>query len=348
MINLGKVKPGSTVEFAFGSFSGTTGAPAAMTNNVAGDIQVYKDGGTTQRASSAGVTFTADFDALTGVNYVSIDLSDNTTADFYAAGSRYTVVISDVTIDSQTMRFPIGSFTIGLPEAINDTTIATLSSQTSFTLTAGSADNNAYVGCTAYVHDAASAVQCAMGVISAYTGSTKTVTLAADPGIFTMAAKDNISILPRVNVALWNGLTTVALPLVPTVAGRTLDVSATGEAGLDWANVGAPTTTLALTGTTIAATQKVDVDTIKTNPVVNAGTVTFPTGATLASTANITGGTITTVSTVTGLTASDVGAIKTKTDQLVFTSANMVDANVQRINDVLITGNGQSGTEFGV
>ncbi len=35
-------------------------------------------------------------------------------------------------------------------------------------------------------------------------------------------------------------------------------------------------------------TQKVDVETIKTNPVVNGGTVTFPTNATLASTTNIT------------------------------------------------------------
>ena len=37
-----------------------------------------------------------------------------------------------------------------------------------------------------------------------------------------------------------------------------------------------------------AGVPKVDVDTIKTNPVVNAGTVTFPTTATLASTTNIT------------------------------------------------------------
>ena len=124
---------------------------------------------------------------------------------------------------------------------------------------------------------------------------------------------------PDVNAKLWNGLTTVALPLIPTVAGRTLDVSAGGEAGLDWANIGSPTTTVAMTGTTIATTQKVDVETIKTNPVVNAGTVTFPTTATLASTTNITAGAITTVTTVgsvTGLTAADVGSIKTKTDFL--------------------------------
>jgi len=120
-----------------------------------------------------------------------------------------------------------------------------------------------------------------------------------------------------VNAKNWNNLTTVALPLVPTVAGRTLDVSTTGEAGIDWANVGSPTTALALTGTTIASTQKVDIETIKTNPVVNAGTVTFPTTATLASTTNITAGTITTatnVTTVNGLAANVITAAATAAD----------------------------------
>lgn len=56
---------------------------------------------------------------------------------------------------------------------------------------------------------------------------------------------------PDVNVKLWNGLTTVALPLTPTTAGRTLDVSATGEAGIDFANIGSPTTTVNLSGTTV-------------------------------------------------------------------------------------------------
>jgi hypothetical protein len=40
--------------------------------------------------------------------------------------------------------------------------------------------------------------------------------------------------------------------------------------------------------------------------------------------------------------------IKAKTDSLTFTVANVVDANIQRINDVVITGNGGTGTEFGV
>lgn len=47
-------------------------------------------------------------------------------------------------------------------------------------------------------------------------------------------------------------------------------------------------------------------------------------------------------------TDSKVDAIKAKTDSLTFTQAGHVDANVQRINDVIITGDGQIGTEFGV
>lgn len=43
-----------------------------------------------------------------------------------------------------------------------------------------------------------------------------------------------------------------------------------------------------------------------------------------------------------------VDAIKAKTDPLTYTVANVLDANVQRINDVVITGDGQAGTEFGV
>ncbi len=81
----------------------------------------------------------------------------------------------------------------------------------------------------------------------------------------------------------------------------------TGYAGLDWGQITGATSTVNLSGTTIATTQKVDVETIKTNPVVNAGTITFPTGATLASTTNITAGTVTTATNVTN--AVTVGTI---------------------------------------
>lgn len=45
--------------------------------------------------------------------------------------------------------------------------------------------------------------------------------------------------------------------VMPTTAGRTLDVSATGEAGLDWANIGSPTTANNLSSTNIDVDQVV-------------------------------------------------------------------------------------------
>lgn len=107
--------------------------------------------------------------------------------------------------------------------------------------------------------------------------------------------------------------------LAPTTTGRTADVTATGAVGIDWGNVENPTTSVAFTGTTIATTQKVDLETIKTNPVVNAGTVTFPTTATLASTTNITAGTVTTatnVTTVNGIAAGAITAAAIATDAI--------------------------------
>ena len=49
--------------------------------------------------------------------------------------------------------------------------------------------------------------------------------------------------------------------LRPTIAGRTLDVSSTGEAGMDWANIGSPTTTVNLSGTTVKTATDVETDT---------------------------------------------------------------------------------------
>lgn len=351
MAHLGDFDASAVIYGKFTTYRPSTGATFTLAGTPA--LSVYKDNSTTQ--STTGVTLTADFDSVTGLNHFAIDTSADGT--FYAAGSFFDIVITTGTVDSVSVTGSVvGSFTL------------------------------------------------------------------------------------RKNSAL-----------KPTTAGRALDVSAGGEAGVDWANVGSPTTSLALTGTTIATTQKVDVDTIKTNPVVNAGTVTFPTTATLASTTNITAGTITTVTnltnaptsgdftatmktsigtavaasavasvtgnvggnvvgsvgsvvgavgsvtgavgsvtgnvggnvagsigslgaqakldvnaeadtaisdaalataanlaTVAGYVDTEVAAIKAKTDGLTFTVAGVLDANVQRINDVVITGDGQVGTEFGV
>jgi len=50
----------------------------------------------------------------------------------------------------------------------------------------------------------------------------------------------------------------------------------------------------------------------------------------------------------TGLaTASDLAAVKAKTDSLTFTVANQIDANIQYVNDVQVKGTGAGGDEWG-
>lgn len=81
-------------------------------------------------------------------------------------------------------------------------------------------------------------------VITDYVGSTKVATIApnwaTNPG-----ATSTFAILPS------NGA------LRPTVTGRTLDVTATGAAGIDWANIENPTTTVDLANTSINTVQTV-------------------------------------------------------------------------------------------
>lgn len=216
MINLGTVKPGSTIYIPFETFGNTSPAPITITGLATSDIKVFKNGSTTERASASGFTLLdtdgIDFGSLTGIHGVSIDLSDNATADFWTAGGKYFVVIGDITVDSLTMRFIPVMFEIGYSGAILDTTIATLASQASFTLTAGPAEDDALNGSVIIIHDIASSVQLGQAAVLDYVGSTKTVTLAAATS-FTIAAGDNISIMPRTNLYSVNGTPATSVDL---------------------------------------------------------------------------------------------------------------------------------------
>lgn len=204
--DLGMRKPGSTVFVPFHTFdSNDPSASVTITGLAVTDIEVYKDAGMTQRGSDAGYALVdtdgIDLDGITGIHGFTIDTSDNTTAGFWEVGSEYTVVVSSITVDAATVNFIAAKFTLGYQDAILNTTIATLASQTSFTLEEGPADDDALNGCSVLVHDLASDVQIAIGYVTDYTGATRTVTLAADPGIFTMAAGDNASFFMPANVA---------------------------------------------------------------------------------------------------------------------------------------------------
>lgn len=352
MLDLGTVRPGTTLYIPFHTFdSNDPSASVTITGLATTDIEVYKDGSATQRASDAGYSLLdtdgIDFDTTTGIHGISIDLSDNTTANFYEAGSQYWVVIASITVDAATVNFVAATFRIGYEDAILNTTIATLASQTSFTLEEGPADNDALNNFRVLVHDLASDVQICYGTVSDYVGSTRTVTLSADPGIFTMAAGDNVSFfLP--NDATVSGTVNANVVQVSgdSVAADNLEADYDGT-GYNKANstIGTTTTNTDMRGTDSAATAaalatvdtNVDAILVDTGTTLPATLATIDTNvdAILVDTGTTLPATLATIDTV-------VDAIQVVTDQFVFTVAGNVDANIQYINDAQVTGDGNA------
>lgn len=122
MIPLGTVPANSTLYIPFCTYDGGDGNSVTCTGLAVTDVEIYKNGSTTQRASDAGIalldTDGIDFDSITGLHGFSIDLSDNTDAMFYEVGSWYWVVVSSITVDSQTVTFLAAVFRIGPAEVV--------------------------------------------------------------------------------------------------------------------------------------------------------------------------------------------------------------------------------------
>ena len=99
---------GDTIYFPFDAYD-SNGASVTISGFAVTDIEVYKNGSTTQRSSDNGYalldTDGIDFDGTTGLHGFSIDTSDNSDAGFWADGAQYWVNINAVTIDGQTVRF---------------------------------------------------------------------------------------------------------------------------------------------------------------------------------------------------------------------------------------------------
>jgi hypothetical protein len=110
------VPAGDVLPVMFATYAGSTGASVTLTGLAVTDIEIYKDGSVTQRASDAGYTLLdtdgIDFDGTTGIHGFSIDTGDNTDASFYTVGAWFTVVVSAVTVDSQTVSFIACQFRI--------------------------------------------------------------------------------------------------------------------------------------------------------------------------------------------------------------------------------------------
>ena len=122
---------------------------------------------------------------------------------------------------------------------------------------------------------------------------------------------------------------TVTSRLAPTTAGRTLDVSVAGNAGIDWANIENPTTAVVLSGTNI------DPDQVIASVTGAVGSVTGAVGSVTGAVGSVTGA----VGSVTGAVGSVTGSVGSVVAQ--------VNANIDQINGVTIVGDG-SGTPFNV
>ena len=116
------VPAGDVLPVLFDSFDGGTGASITMTGIAVTDIEIYKDGGVTQRASDAGYvlldTDGIDFDGITGIHGFSIDTGDNTDAGFYTVGAWFHVVVSSITVDAQTVNFIACAFRLMASESV--------------------------------------------------------------------------------------------------------------------------------------------------------------------------------------------------------------------------------------
>jgi hypothetical protein len=114
MDHYGQVDAASTVRIFFTTHAASGASVAPSSAFEAADVRIYKNGSATQRTSEAGYTMTSPFDTVTGLHLLSIDLSDNTDAGFYAAGNRYSVIlVPDETVDALAVVRVLADFSIG-------------------------------------------------------------------------------------------------------------------------------------------------------------------------------------------------------------------------------------------
>ncbi len=93
------------------------------------------------------------------------------------------------------------------------TTILSHISQTLFTLNGGSLDDDAYNNCLIVIIDQTSGFQKTYGTILNYVGSSRGVTLKADPGIFTTAVNDLVLIYAPVGGFVTDAITADAMDI---------------------------------------------------------------------------------------------------------------------------------------
>jgi hypothetical protein len=221
-IHLGDVPANSTLYIPFTTYD-ANGASVTLTGLAVTDIEIYKNGSITQRSSDAGYTLLdtdgIDFDGITGLHGFSIDLSDNTDSGFYAVGSFYWVVVSAVTVSTQTVTLVAATFRIREAETTTGRIEARVASIANDAIGAAEIADGAITAAT-FAAGAIDATAIANGAIDAATfaaGAIDAAALAADAGT-------------EIGTAVW-ATTTRALTILDEDS-TTLDLDATIRAAV--------------------------------------------------------------------------------------------------------------------
>jgi len=335
------VPAGDVLPIFFDTYDGGTGASVTMTGLAVTDIEIYKDGSVTQRASDAGYTLLdtdgIDFDGITGIHGFSIDTGDNTDASFYTVGAWFTVVVSSVTVDGQTVNFIAAQFRIMEAETTAGRPLTQTAALSANAITATAINADALTAAK-FASDVGTEIGTAVWATAARTLTAideDNTTLDLDATIRAAVGLASANLDTQIGtLATAANLSTVAGYLDTEIAAILAD---TNELQTDWADGGRLDLILD------ARASQTSVDTIDDLLDTEIGALTtavadLPTNSELA----------TALGTADDAVLAQVALVKAKTDSLTFTVAGQVDANVQSINDVTITGDGQVGTEFGV
>lgn len=114
----GDIRLGDTIDIKFCTTSASTGAPTTLSGTPA--ISAYPGNSTTQL--TAGITLSADFDSVTGLNNVRVVA---TSGNGYATATNYVLVITTGTVGgTSAVGYCVGSFSIEARSALMPTTVA--------------------------------------------------------------------------------------------------------------------------------------------------------------------------------------------------------------------------------
>jgi hypothetical protein len=326
--------PGDTLFFPFAGFN-DSGDSEAVSGFAVTDIEVFKNGLPTARATDSGYSLISDTGQMgdrVGLNRFSVQIF-NTTDDtgFYDASSWYQVAVDAVTIDGKTVRFWAGQFEIDTPRA----NVVALDGDTGFADRLG---KFASLLTTAGLLNAANVSEPLAADVQELDGDTGAATHLQQAFAATNALPTALD-TGQVNRAVWNADASRALTAFAFdtgiwgsnfAGGRTLTsfIFDTGVAHTVWASASRTLTAFAF-----------DTGIWGSN---------FASGRTLTAFQFDTGIWASPSRTLTAI--SDTGlnerldAIETKTGSLTFTVAGVVDSNIQRVNDVAIQGTGDTGT----